>query len=622
MKRPTFQNIALGAISLGKTNPRKSFDQGKVKELTESILEKGVLQPIIVRCKEGDSGYELVCGERRYRASMQVYELNKERLTIPAVIYANLSDADALEMQITENLQRVDVHPLEEAVAFKSILELNKYTVDELAKRLGKSHYYVGQRLKLNSLIEDLQKLLFEDRMSLATALKLCQFSTEVQQKLWDKELKKQSGRIEISAWVMREYLGDLKAASFDLADHTLNPKMGACHSCIHNTAHEGNLFPEEAKAARCLLVSCYQEKAKKHFDIALEEARNDGTVIFLNRSYGKTERVARLEKAGVKVYDRYDVDQQSQPEPPDLEEYQEALGEGEYKNQEEMTAAFDKAMANFEKKVKSLENKLKSGEYTKAFIVDGEGVGSYTPVKITKKDVAKSKGSDKGTLLPARVEIERLKERQKRNKELDEIKVLPAVHSIFEDQIWIKREDDEDALTKKVKAPLHTPGVHALILFLCEKAGWMAQEELYKAIGIKEPESNDEEDEDDVLYKAISKMSEAKLQEVVNIFARVCLVKFLTPTKFSTFKNPKMATLREIALVYDNKKFEQVTSAQNEIAAKREARVAARIKQLETVKAQEKTDQPAKSKKKKPGKGDAAATSVKPKKKAKTAAS
>ncbi len=259
--------MALGAIHVSKNNPRKFFNEAQIDELAQSIKEQGVLQPITVRTVEGEQGYELIFGERRYRAAMKVYEQDPTRITIPCQVYEFLPDAEAQEMQITENLQRADIHPMEEAHAFKALLEGKKYELEEIAKRMGKTIFYVGQRLKLNELIEPIQQVFFNDRIGLVFATEMCKFSQDIQKKIYNDHMKHQaSSKIEVEDWTLRKYRGNLMKVAFDKTDENLNKAMGACTNCQHNTAHSGNLFPEQATEARCLMVSCYQKKVDTHY--------------------------------------------------------------------------------------------------------------------------------------------------------------------------------------------------------------------------------------------------------------------------------------------------------------------------------------------------------------------
>lgn len=135
MSKSNFKLIPVGEIKVSLTNPRKHFDDSTLTELSESIKEHGVLQPILVRpippLDTEKVKYELVCGERRFRAS-KLAGLTE----IPAMV-KELTHIEAFEAQILENLQREDVSPLDEARAFSSLMQ--KETIDWLASKINKS---------------------------------------------------------------------------------------------------------------------------------------------------------------------------------------------------------------------------------------------------------------------------------------------------------------------------------------------------------------------------------------------------------------------------------------------------------------------------------------------------
>ena len=138
----SIQDIPLAKIRESKTNPRHIFDEAKLAELAENIRQHGVLQPILVRpLPNGEAGtYELVAGARRFRASKLA-----KRESIPATV-RELTDGQALELQVIENVQRVDVHPLDEAQGYAALIQLeaNTYTVESIATRVGRSPAYVS----------------------------------------------------------------------------------------------------------------------------------------------------------------------------------------------------------------------------------------------------------------------------------------------------------------------------------------------------------------------------------------------------------------------------------------------------------------------------------------------
>jgi len=146
----TVNEILITAIECNPNQPRKFFEDERLAELATSIREHGVVQPIIVR-PIGDEHYQLIAGERRWRACTM---LGLKR--IPAVI-KNIGEGEAREISLVENLQREDLNPLEEAEAYKELLQGFAFTQEGLAKRMGKSRPYIANTLRLLGLSEKLK---------------------------------------------------------------------------------------------------------------------------------------------------------------------------------------------------------------------------------------------------------------------------------------------------------------------------------------------------------------------------------------------------------------------------------------------------------------------------------
>ena len=144
--------LSVNKIQTTKGQPRKTFDQDSLDELAESIKSKGVLQPILVEM-EG-SGYKIIAGERRFRASLQAGL--KE---IPAII-KSFTPAEKLEVALIENIQREDLNPLEEALAYKDIMDAARLSQEEVARKVGKKRSTVANSLRLLHLDKEMQKAL------------------------------------------------------------------------------------------------------------------------------------------------------------------------------------------------------------------------------------------------------------------------------------------------------------------------------------------------------------------------------------------------------------------------------------------------------------------------------
>ncbi len=143
--------------------PRKVFDEEKLMELANSIKEHGIFQPIIVK-KSSIKGYEIIAGERRVKAC-KIAGIEK----IPAIV-RDFTDQEMMEIALLENLQRENLNSIEEAMAYKNLLDTMKVTQEELAKRLGKSRSHITNMLGLLNLPEEVKDMIIEDKISMSHA--------------------------------------------------------------------------------------------------------------------------------------------------------------------------------------------------------------------------------------------------------------------------------------------------------------------------------------------------------------------------------------------------------------------------------------------------------------------
>lgn len=154
--------VAVEEIVPSRYQPREQFDEGKLEELVQSVQEHGVVQPVLVRPRPG--GYELVAGERRWRAALKV-----GLSSIPAVV-KELSDVELMEIALVENLQREDLNPIEEAKAYAKLIKEFGLTQEQLARRVGKSRPQIANTLRLLHLDEELQKAILDGQISMGHA--------------------------------------------------------------------------------------------------------------------------------------------------------------------------------------------------------------------------------------------------------------------------------------------------------------------------------------------------------------------------------------------------------------------------------------------------------------------
>lgn len=154
--------LAIESIRRDNAQPRRHFDEAKLAELTESIKTQGILQPVLVR-KEGN-GYKLIAGERRWRAA-QAAGLKE----IPALV-REVTEAQAFEFALVENLQRADLNPIEEAEGYQRLVEEFKLTQEQISQRVGKDRSTVANALRLLALPDDVKALVADGSLSMGHA--------------------------------------------------------------------------------------------------------------------------------------------------------------------------------------------------------------------------------------------------------------------------------------------------------------------------------------------------------------------------------------------------------------------------------------------------------------------
>jgi ParB family chromosome partitioning protein len=179
-----------------QNQPRKLFDKSAIDELAASIEEKGIIQPLIVR-KLGGGKYELIAGERRFRAAQQV-KLEK----IPVVV-KDIDDNEVLEVALIENIQREDLNPVEEALAYRELIGKYQYTQEELAKRLGKDRSNLANTMRLLKLPEEIRAKIISGQLSMGHARAMLAIENrELQIKVADEIIKNDLSVREIEGWI------------------------------------------------------------------------------------------------------------------------------------------------------------------------------------------------------------------------------------------------------------------------------------------------------------------------------------------------------------------------------------------------------------------------------------
>lgn len=307
---PRIQYLEYVELHASPTNPRKHFDEGPMQELSENIHEHGVRMPLLARpSKEKPGSYEIVAGERRFRATgMALERLAKEedearyaKLFKLPVIVQDLDDATVLELQLIENLQRQDLTPMEEARGYQRLLDLpgGEYTPQKIAQKISKHVATVLTKLKILKAPESLQKALdagyiSERHLVLVASIPAEKAREECAKKVmegkqhWDEEQRKPLSVRETLSLIADSYRMSLKGVLWSLDDAELVPAAGACSQCPHFAKKAAEQDPELASnlgngrgdtdPMTCMHPDCWRKKQEATLKV-MKAAEKGGDV-------------------------------------------------------------------------------------------------------------------------------------------------------------------------------------------------------------------------------------------------------------------------------------------------------------------------------------------------------
>ncbi|MES2329693.1 MAG: ParB/RepB/Spo0J family partition protein [Bacteroidota bacterium] len=519
-------DIKLSDISISPFNYRyggKPVDEESLQELASSIKKHDVIQPVAVRTKP-DGKYELVVGERRYRAS-----LIAGKTTIPATI-RELSDEQVKEIQVIENLQREDPHPMAEAMGIHQLLTMKekKNSVADIAKRICKSESYVYQRLKLIELSDNFREMFYADKINITQALKLASLDTGSQEEFYTdhcEDWEKENFYLRNFNDLIEDFQLDLTRAPFDLKDAKLDRKAGACNRCPHNTAVITSLFPDESSDARCTNKPCYQNKCKLFAILNIGEviknnpslpiAVPDDTV--LTKYFGGNDTLIKGRTVLVEDVDfGYYEEMEDKPKREDYTDYED---------DDENETEFQDALSEWETELQRMEDEASAGNYKKAILISDHDFGkivylepvaeengtetltqsssSISKTEFKAKDYQEAIKTKTLTLEMINGEKQRLNAREERSKELDEIKLQETFYNAL--------KESEAAKSMDVAAGTNDRAVAIFLMY--DSLGWYGKQELSKALLNKvKPEKgkgNEEDDDDDF---GVSRMDDEEL--------------------------------------------------------------------------------------------------------------
>src|SRR5260370_695873 len=266
-----YVNVPLAQLVESSTNPRKTFDEEKLEELAESIRTKGVLSPLLTRRVNGH--FEIVSGARRYRAARRV------GLSEVPVRIVDLSDEEALETQIVENILRADVHPFEEAQGFRALLdrEGGGHTIEQISATTGKNAAYIAKRIRLLDLIPAVAEGFTAGHIGVEHALLIAKLGADVQEKAFthcfdgyhagNDDERSLVPAIRLQAWITQNIYLSLKSVPFSKDDETLVPEAGSCSNCPKRTGFNTLLF-SEVREDSCADAACFNRKLDAHITL------------------------------------------------------------------------------------------------------------------------------------------------------------------------------------------------------------------------------------------------------------------------------------------------------------------------------------------------------------------
>ena len=404
--------LAIDKIRPNPNNPRRSYDENALAELAASIATHGLIQPIRVRAAE-QGGYIIVCGERRYRAVQLLGQTE-----IEAVVDAAPADERAIfDLALSENIQREEMPPLDEAEAYEAAMQTLRGDAATVAAHFGKSEQYIYYRMKLNELIPDIKKLLRGNSITLGLAMELARYGKDLQKAIYKDRLKDDDGWQKYSVkefkrMVDTHYTNDLSRYRFDMA---------ACATCKHN-ANTYDMFA--TGAGRCTNRECLETKNREFIERKSREllAQNPKFILCKDR-YGCNDHnkaVEHMTENGVecKVFEYGQV--QEMPAIPT------EPCSADYATDADYTAA-----------IQTYEQQKKAAEEKAADLLAKHDAGAIRIFVKTSRDDARlvyvnqaAKGRESTGEL-----IARLEEKKIRNTELAHEKTVEAVRQIVRDE-------------------------------------------------------------------------------------------------------------------------------------------------------------------------------------------
>lgn len=543
------EHVAMMEISVGDTNKmfrdEDELTNEALQELIDSIKDKGVIQPVLLRFNPTGSfkKYELVCGERRYRASLAV-GLD----TIPANI-REMTDEEAFECQVTENLQRKDVHPLKEARAYKYLVDKDptKNTLEDLSLRFGKSQHYIATRLKLNDLVPEVRKDFQAGKMSLVAALAIARLNADDQKEVKEECISyggEYESADEIEDYIERSIMCNLSSAAFKKDDADLIPSAGPCTTCPFRSG-ANQLFDDIKQKDRCFNRSCFEAKKSRHLvNVLTKTIEEQPDVVLLSSYSGKIS-----------------------------DEVQALLNEHKLKALKEHS---DFTTSSWKKNQPTI----------KGLWISGDQAGKRATVYSEKEAPAKGDKASGPEQSSLKFDIARIEERTSRAKELDDDKVYMRIVEA------LKAHPTQN----KVSTPLNNAERTFLSFFIFDKVHHELDEDELKKLKLPDLFDVDEEDPKDV-EKLYTRLSTLTVEEQTFLLRRLMTDQYCNGKNLFA-RSKESYFIRKVAESYGDIPISEFQSEQSDIRFKREMNASRRINALKAA-----AEEAKREKKKKSGK-------------------
>lgn len=532
--------LSMNLIEPSNYNARKTFDPTQLDELAQSIKNNGLIQPITVRQK--GERYEIICGERRFRASM-ILKLAE----IPAIV-RNVSDEGAYDLSITENLQREDVPPMEAAEAYKRLINTQRYDVPSLALKYGKSEKHIYQTLKLCDLIKGIAELVRAGKLTASAGIVLSKYDKKTQEAVLKDRLNEDRGEwFNISATsldskVKNYYTNDLDSYDFDKTE---------CLKCNFNS-NNYDLFAGSGCGKNCGLCAnkkCLEAKNTLYLvDKAQEVAQADPKLVFIGDQYSRdSEAVQKIKKAGYefKNVQTYNLNRfPKEPTAPEATKFEKP------EDFEKAQERYSKEQTYFENKTQELDSLKEQGKIRVYADIDSKEISLYYK-EVNSKDTKTNEQI-----------ISDLKAKKVRNNEIAKEKTARDIKELLR----------TDELPKSDFTPAEE---QAMYFFMLDKL----RRSHYKAIGLKENDYYGLTDEKK--QKIVANLTE----EQKTVIRRDYLYSHLTE-RTNTVSDVKGGMMLAFATQHLPEKTAEIEAQYSEEYGKKNARLDERIAGL---KAQEK---------------------------------